>query len=171
MVSLYQAVSSVNSLLEKADRLYKQLQLNRPALEALLIKVNEHSYDKAQEEVTTVSSGSGGSNNANNANASNVNRSIQQLAQRYCGDCKATFDELSKIIQRVLASRKELVEYDRHQREAALAAALPGSTPTTPTTRVSPRGTPAPPLFPRVKEVASCELRRKDKWVAWREHG
>ncbi len=28
-----------------------------------------------------------------------VNKSIQQVAQRYCGDCKCTFDELSKIIQ------------------------------------------------------------------------
>lgn len=29
----------------------------------------------------------------------NVNRYIQQLAQEYSGDCKTSFDELSKIIQ------------------------------------------------------------------------
>lgn len=28
-----------------------------------------------------------------------VNRYIQQLAQEYSGDCKTSFDELSKIIQ------------------------------------------------------------------------
>ena len=46
-----QAVVTVNSLLEKADRLYKQLQLNRPTLEALLIKINEHTYDKTMVSV------------------------------------------------------------------------------------------------------------------------
>ena len=31
--------------------------------------------------------------------ASNVNKAIQGLAQKYCGECKSAFDELSKIIQ------------------------------------------------------------------------
>ena len=30
---------------------------------------------------------------------SHVNTAIQQLAQKYCQDCKNAFDELSKIIQ------------------------------------------------------------------------
>ncbi len=30
---------------------------------------------------------------------SNVNKAIQQLAQKYCGEARASFDELSKIIQ------------------------------------------------------------------------
>lgn len=33
------------------------------------------------------------------ASSANVNRYIQQLAQEYSGDCKTSFDELSKIIQ------------------------------------------------------------------------
>lgn len=33
--------------------------------------------------------------------ASTVNKAISQLAQRYCGDCRNSFDELSKIIQQV----------------------------------------------------------------------
>ncbi len=41
----------MNNLLEKADRLYKQLQMNRPALESLLIKVNELGHDRAREGV------------------------------------------------------------------------------------------------------------------------
>lgn len=28
-----------------------------------------------------------------------VNRAIQQLAQKYCADCKNAFDDLSKVIQ------------------------------------------------------------------------
>lgn len=31
--------------------------------------------------------------------SASVNRYILQLAQEYCGDCKSSFDELSKIIQ------------------------------------------------------------------------
>ena len=50
-----------------------------------------------------------------------VNKTISQLAQRYCVDCRSLFDELSRIIQKVIASRKELVEYDRQIREATLA--------------------------------------------------
>ena len=31
--------------------------------------------------------------------ASSVNKAIQMLAQKYCVECKTSFDELSKIIQ------------------------------------------------------------------------
>ena len=44
-----------------------------------------------------------------------VNRLIQNLAQKYCIDCKGSFDELSKIIQKVVATRRELAAYDREQ--------------------------------------------------------
>jgi E3 ubiquitin-protein ligase UBR4 len=40
------AINTINTLLEKADRSYKQLQLHRPALETLLIRINEHTGDK-----------------------------------------------------------------------------------------------------------------------------
>lgn len=33
------------------------------------------------------------------SSTASVNRYIQQLAQEYSGDCKTSFDELSKIIQ------------------------------------------------------------------------
>ena len=42
-----------------------------------------------------------------------MNRGIQLLAHRYCVDCKQTYNELSKIIQGVLASRRELVKFDQ----------------------------------------------------------
>uniref|UniRef100_T1IY63 UBR-type domain-containing protein n=1 Tax=Strigamia maritima TaxID=126957 RepID=T1IY63_STRMM len=101
------AITSINSLLEKADRVYKQLIANKPSLETLLLRINEHGLDHQLED-----------NNGNNTTSNScVNKTIQQLALRYCGDCKASFDELSKIIQKVLASRKELVEYDYQQKE------------------------------------------------------
>ena len=46
-----------------------------------------------------------------------MNKGIQLVAQRYCMECKAIYAELSKIIQNVLASRKELVRYDTHKGE------------------------------------------------------
>ena len=51
------------------------------------------------------------------------------MAQRYCADCKSTYHELSKVVQGVLASRKELVQYD--QKKAELGT-VPSSEPSTP---------------------------------------
>ena len=45
----------------------------------------------------TLSEQSGGVSSG--GGVSSVNKAIQQLAQKYCGDCKNSFDELSKIIQ------------------------------------------------------------------------
>jgi len=97
-------VATINTLLEKADRVYKTLISNKPTLEMLLVKISEHRLDRGLEEGIQVSG------------STQVNRAIQLLAQRYCGECKTSFEELSKIIQRVLACRRELVAYDRNQR-------------------------------------------------------
>jgi len=43
--------------------------------------------------------GSAAPGSASRDGGTNVNRCIFQLAQKYCGDCKNTFDELSKIVQ------------------------------------------------------------------------
>ena len=88
----------------------------------------------------TATAGASGSSSV--ASAPQVNRNILSLAQRYCGECKVAFDELSKIIQvliilfyytecnvcnfslmycgtsllqKVVAFRQELVAYDRQQ--------------------------------------------------------
>ncbi|GFN91871.1 E3 ubiquitin-protein ligase ubr4 [Plakobranchus ocellatus] len=109
------AISSINSLLEKADRIYKQLQQHRPILESLLIQVAEHGSDRPPSAGKELGGGAGA------VPVSSVNKAIQLLAQKYCGECKAAFDELSKIIQKVMACRRELVEYDQQQKEAVAA--------------------------------------------------
>jgi E3 ubiquitin-protein ligase UBR4 len=38
--------------------------------------------------------------------SSQVNRVIQLLAQKYCVESKTSFDELSKVIQKVQACRR-----------------------------------------------------------------
>ncbi|OAD57065.1 E3 ubiquitin-protein ligase UBR4, partial [Eufriesea mexicana] len=110
-------VATINTLLEKADRVYKTLISNKPTLEMLLIKISEHRLDRALVEdgaaaATAIQVSSG---------TTQVNRAIQLLAQKYCGECKTSFEELSKIIQRVLACRRELVAYDRQQRGQIIA--------------------------------------------------
>ncbi|XP_014674376.1 PREDICTED: E3 ubiquitin-protein ligase UBR4-like [Priapulus caudatus] len=127
------AISNINSLLEKADRVYKQLVSYRPTLDALLQRVSEHGGEKIPE----------GDNNE--TPASSVNRAIQLLAQKYCGECKAAFDDLSKIIQKVLATRKELIEYDRQQLEQSSNAQ---------------QGALDSNQMPRVQHVPSCEEKR-----------
>ncbi|KAL3872340.1 hypothetical protein ACJMK2_040271 [Sinanodonta woodiana] len=115
------AISTINALLEKADKIYRTLQNHRPALENLMIQVAEHSIEKREDGVVT---GSGSS-----APGSSVNKAIQQLALKYSGECKASFDELSKIIQKVLACRRELVDYDKQQREVVAASSSPITSP------------------------------------------
>uniref|UniRef100_W5MAW8 Ubiquitin protein ligase E3 component n-recognin 4 n=1 Tax=Lepisosteus oculatus TaxID=7918 RepID=W5MAW8_LEPOC len=116
------AVTNINTLLDKADRVYHQLMGHRPQLETLLCKVNEKQAQSGMDD-TGAGAGVGTS-------SASVNRYIQQLAQEYCGDCKTSFDELSKIIQKVLASRKELLEYDLQQREAATKSSRTAALPT-----------------------------------------
>lgn len=58
----------------------------------------------------------GGTANSGTGSQLKVNKTIQMLAQQYCNECKTSFEELSKIIQKVLVSRKELVAYDRKHR-------------------------------------------------------
>ncbi|XP_060527250.1 E3 ubiquitin-protein ligase UBR4 [Cylas formicarius] len=112
-------VSAINTLLEKADRLYKQLIANKPTLESLVLKITEHRTDKKAEEAVP---GTAAQNAVGAAQMSQVkvNKTIQMLAQQYCTECKTSFEELSKIIQKVLASRKELVMYERKHHDMDL---------------------------------------------------
>ena len=91
------ALANINTLLEKADKVYRQLIANKPELEQLLLKVSDGS------DVLEESSGTG----------SPVNKSIHQLGQKYCVECKNSFEELSKLIQRVMATRLELISFDK----------------------------------------------------------
>ncbi|XP_036368081.1 E3 ubiquitin-protein ligase UBR4 isoform X5 [Octopus sinensis] len=137
------SIATINSLLEKADRTYKQLQAHKPALENLLMQVTEHSSDKTLIYTpvkdltnrcfkTSQLSCFGEESTAANVPNSSVHKAIQQLATKYCIECKSSFDELSKIIQKVLACRKELVDYDRQQKEAVLSGVASDSPITSP---------------------------------------
>lgn len=47
-IYFFQAVTNINTLLDKADRVYHQLMGHRPQLESLLSKVNEAAPEKPQ---------------------------------------------------------------------------------------------------------------------------
>ncbi|RWS17081.1 E3 ubiquitin-protein ligase UBR4-like protein [Dinothrombium tinctorium] len=110
-------VQTINNLLEKADRVYKSLIANKPTLELLLFRIQEHGLMTKMTDEVINSVSTNNTSTVNTQSTGHVNKAIQQVAQKYCGDCKGAFDELSKIIQKVLASRKELVDYDNRQRE------------------------------------------------------
>lgn len=111
------SVAAINSSLEKADRVYRTLISNKPTLELLILKIAEHRLDKSSDDNTGVLSGNAGTTTAVTGGNAHVNKAIQLLAQKYCGECKSSFEELSKIIQKVLACRRELVTYDRNQKD------------------------------------------------------
>lgn len=88
-----------------------------------MLKVTEQRTDKKGEEnvassSNTTTNSSGTTTTTTTLPQVKVNKTIQMLAQQYCTECKISFEELSKIIQRVLVSRKELVAYDRRHRDA-----------------------------------------------------
>ncbi|XP_058454823.1 protein purity of essence [Malaya genurostris] len=107
-------VQTIHASLEKADRSYKTLQNNKQILELLVQKVAEHKLDRTFDE-TLIGSVVG---------SSQVNKVIQLLAQKYCVESKSTFEELSKIIQKVQACRRELVAYDRSQMDSPSGGTL-----------------------------------------------
>ncbi|XP_078604123.1 E3 ubiquitin-protein ligase UBR4-like isoform X2 [Branchiostoma floridae x Branchiostoma japonicum] len=115
------AISTINSLLDKADRIYHQLKAHRLAIEGLLAKTYGHPGDTVMEEPSP-----GGST------SSSVSKIIQQLAHRYCTDCKTAFDELSKIIQKVMALREKLLGYDEFQSEGSHLSQMTSCFPSRP---------------------------------------
>lgn len=133
-------VASISNLLDKADRVFKNLIQNKPTLELLLLRIHEQILPDPQldsilscEQASPISvqqTASGSSQSINsclvNPNVANLNTSIskviQILVQKYCVECKGLFEELSKITHMVLASRKELVEYDNKQLRRCLNA-------------------------------------------------
>uniref|UniRef100_A0A7G3AGM3 Putative e3 ubiquitin-protein ligase ubr4 n=1 Tax=Lutzomyia longipalpis TaxID=7200 RepID=A0A7G3AGM3_LUTLO len=104
-------VQTIHTSLEKADRIYRQLQANKQFLELLVQKIAEHKLDRTFDESVVVSL----------VSSSQVNKVIQLLAQKYCGESKGSFEDLSKIIQKVQACRRELVAYDRSQQDVHTA--------------------------------------------------
>lgn len=70
----------------------------------LLLKITDQKVDRAVEEVQAASNSTTSTNNSASATvaaagSTMVNRAIQLLAQRYCTDCKTSFEDLSRIIQ------------------------------------------------------------------------
>ena len=100
---LFQAVASINTLLDKADHQYKLLQERKTALETLMVSISDHSSDSSSASAgpaqPTGGSTTASTTSSTTSSASAINKNIQMLAQKYCTDCRNAFEELSKIIQ------------------------------------------------------------------------
>ena len=107
------ALSSINTLLERADKVYRQLVSNKPELEQLLVRVSD-GVEISEDGHT---------------GAGPVNRFIHQLGQKYCVECKNLFEDLSKLIQKVMATRLELISFDKSRQSGADTSGSSSSAP------------------------------------------
>lgn len=103
-------VQTINNLLEKADKSYREILNVRQSLELLIPKVADGTM--ASDLIGgTVSS------------TMHINKIVQQMEKKYCNEGKTHFEDLTKIVQKIQACRRELVAYDKLQMD---------STPVTP---------------------------------------
>lgn len=112
-------VQTINNLLEKADKSYRELLTVRQILELLVPKISEHGAAVTETLIGNVSS------------SLHINKIVQHMEKKYCNEAKSHFEDLTKIVQKVQGCRRELVAYDRSQVDAPLsptsAASLEGS--------------------------------------------
>lgn len=106
-------MSSINVLLEKADLQYRLLHNHKYTLDNLLVSITDHSNERPDDVggptgttsgpaagTTSAATGSQAASGAGQGSTTSaINKNIQMLAQKYCGDCRTAFEELSKIIQ------------------------------------------------------------------------
>ena len=93
----------------------------------LVSKLGENSGIDVLADVAGQSTPAAGAANGTGSATGQINKTIQQICQRYHCECKSTFEELSKIAQRVAACRRDIVAYDASQRQKAVRRASPAA--------------------------------------------
>ncbi|XP_065191781.1 E3 ubiquitin-protein ligase UBR4-like isoform X2 [Sycon ciliatum] len=114
-----QAVTTINSLLDRADRSYRQLVSHRGLLEGLLggAHVDSDSKESVPQERQRATQKQDQQPPSMRQHAHGVHPNIMAVSHKYSSECRSAFDELSMLIQKVLACRKELIEYDNAQQQ------------------------------------------------------
>ncbi|CAF3538830.1 unnamed protein product [Rotaria sp. Silwood1] len=143
-------IANISQLLEKTDKIYRQLINQKPLLEYLLTKLNsddqsstlipsiptttttttttnttttgETSDQQQQQQPPTVPTPTPTITLTSANNPNGINRIVQQIAPKYNTECRQTYDELGKCIQKIICARKELYTYD--QRHSNLSTTL-----------------------------------------------
>ncbi|CAF3628387.1 unnamed protein product [Adineta steineri] len=129
-------ITNISQLLEKTDKIYRQLINQKPILEFLLTKLTSDDQgspvipslptatptpstttattgdtNEQQQQTPTVPTPTVTLTSTNNLNG--INRIVQQIAPKYNTECRQTYDELGKYIQKIICARKELYTYDQ----------------------------------------------------------
>jgi len=106
----------------------------REALEILVGKLGDTAMGDAiaTEETSTTNAAASSPAASAGGGSAHINRTIQQISQRYHSECKSTFDELTKVAQRVAACRRDVVAYDASQRQKAVKRSAGSSTMSNP---------------------------------------
>ncbi|CAF4256832.1 unnamed protein product, partial [Rotaria sp. Silwood2] len=147
-------IANIGQLLEKTDKIYRQLINQKPILEYLLTKLNSDDQNSTlipslstttatttttttttanttttgetsdqQQQPPTVPTPTITLTSANNPNG--INRIVQQIAPKYNTECRQTYDELGKCIQKIICTRKELYTYDqRHSNSSSTTTTM-----------------------------------------------
>lgn len=133
-------ITNISQLLEKTDKIYRQLINQKPILEYLLTKLTSDDQgstpipslpttapataptgdgtDPQQQQPPAVPTPAVTLTSTNNPNG--INRIVQQIAPKYNTECRQTYDELGKYIQKIICARKELYTYDqRHSNSSS----------------------------------------------------
>lgn len=109
-------VQTINNLLEKADKSYREIVNVRQSLELLIPKITDGTGGATDLVVGNVST------------SLHINKIVQQMEKKYCNEGRTHFDDLTKIVQKIQACRRELVTYDRSQMDTAPITSMVHST-------------------------------------------
>ena len=125
-------LTNISQLLEKIDKIYRQLFNQKPILEFLLAKLTSDEQTTTTTIIpSTAAAATTTVTNTDNTDgqqqptpqqppptttvtlSTGINRIVQQIAPKYNTECRQTYDELGKYIQKIICARKELQSYDQ----------------------------------------------------------
>ena len=114
------AISALNGLLETADSLTKSVQSQHPYLEDLFHRLDAgecvtNIYCLGSPEMRNINlhaSGMSITSSVGHGSSTLIHKVIQNVAMKYY-ECKMSFEELSIVSDKIIATRGELFDYDR----------------------------------------------------------
>ncbi|UJR08441.1 hypothetical protein I4U23_012711 [Adineta vaga] len=157
-------IANISLLLEKTDKIYRQLINQKPILEYLLTKLTSDDQSSTvlpslpsstnttivpttTTSTTTTTTANGDPTDqtqqqqqqqqpppvvptptvtlTSTNNPNGINRIVQQIAPKYNTECRQTYDELGKYIQKIIYARKELYTYDQRHSHSTRSSAMP----------------------------------------------
>lgn len=90
-------IQILRNIMEKADRIYRQLQANKRIIELLLFRSSMTNEKLNSETFANLSS---------TVSTTGINKTIHIVAQKYCVESKTLYDDLCMLLYKINAHRK-----------------------------------------------------------------